>query len=174
MAVIEGKYGTAGVAKPIQLGVFETSFLQLIGPDEQIDQNDYTDEISAQFWGSGEILGFNFFSAEDGAGDVQEPTGKLLIFNDAVSTAAGDTSITVAERADLIGIVQVNAADWQSDANGASVYYADQPVAFPRADSGAYYLYFVWFHEDAVSYNDGAGDDEYLMVKMIYRLDHRE
>jgi len=100
---------------------------------------------------------------------VQEPAGKLLIFNAAVTVAAGDTSITVLERSELIGMIAVSAADWQSDANGASASILLQPIPYNTND-----LYLVWFHEDATSYNDGAGDDEQLEVNLFYRLDHRE
>jgi hypothetical protein len=167
MAVIDGRY--VSEARPVQLGIFETGLIELIGINEQVDQNDYGAHVTADLKGSGEILAACFMSTEDGTGAVQEPAGKLMIFNAAVTVAAGDTSITVAERSELIGMIDVSASDWQSDANGASQSILVQPIPYDTND-----LYLVWFHEDATSFNDGAGDDEQLEVNLMYRLDHRE
>jgi hypothetical protein len=32
-------------------------------------------------------------------------------------------------------------------------------------------LYLVWFHEDATSFNDAAGDDEQMILRLWYRRD---
>ena len=170
--LMQGQYGAGSGAesRPVPIGVFETGLIELVGINEQVDQNDYGAHVTANLNGSGEILAACFMSTEDGAtGAVQDPAGKLLIFNAAVSVAAGDTSITVAERSELIGVISVAASDWQSDANGASAFIYDQPIPYDTND-----LYLVWFHEDATSYNDGADDDEQLEVNLLYRLDHRE
>jgi len=167
MAILEGRY--VGEARPFPIGIFETGLIELVGINEQVDQNDYGAHVTANLKGSGEIIAACFMSTEDGTGAVQEPAGKLLIFNAAVTVAAGDTSITVLERSELIGMIAVSAADWQSDANGASASILLQPIPYNTND-----LYLVWFHEDATSYNDGAGDDEQLEVNLFYRLDHRE
>ena len=176
MAVIGGKYDAAGHEKPFQLGIFETGWLTLIQQDEIVDQNDYGDECYDYLDGSGEILGAHFISYTDGVGDVITPDGKLFIFNDEITLTAGDTAITLAERMDCVGYIQVTAADWQSDANGASVYYDCQPVAYPRSDDDhtPQRYYFCFFLESAASYNTDAGDDEILMVNLYYRLDHRD
>jgi hypothetical protein len=166
--VIDGKYGTTGEAKPVQLGVFETGLILLVGTDDQVDQNDYGASNGVPLHGSGEMLGFVFMSQ---GGDILEPAGKLLIFDTAVTVTAGDTAITGTERSNIIGIVDVSASDWQADATAASQYICCQPVAFNHDDT---FTYFVWFHEDATSYNDGAQDEENLFVNVIYRLDHRE
>lgn len=172
MAVIHGQYGLAGTSKALQLGVHASDLQTLIHSDDQVDQNDYGDACYLQLWGSGEMLGFHFLTLTEGEGAVIEPAGKLLIFKDAVTVTAGDTAITVAERVELIGMVQVNADDWQADANGASQYICCTPIAFPRADN--YYIYFVFFLESAASFNDAGGDDEVMYFRVFYRLDTRE
>ena len=166
MAIIGGKYDTEGEERPFQLGIFESDVTELVGADEQVDQNDYGAHVAVNLHGSGEVLGAHFISS---GGDILTPAGKLLIFNAAVTVAAGDTSITLTERRELCGWIEVAASDWQSDANGASVYYESQPVAYDDDD-----LYMVWFHEDATSINSDAQDDEVLEVNLFYRLDHRE
>lgn len=166
MGTIYGKYNTEGEARPFQVGIFETGITNLVGSDEQIDQNDYGAHIMVNLHGSGEILGAHFMSS---GGDVLEVGGKLMIFNAAVTVAAGDTSITVDERYELCGIIEVSSSDWQSDANGASQYIYDQPVAY-----NTNWLYLVWFHESATSINSGEQDEEELDVNLFYRLDHRE
>ena len=165
---IYGAYGagSAGESRPVPIGVFESGVFELVGADEQVDQNDYGAHVTQDMHGSGEILAAAFLST---GGDILEPAGKLLIFNASVSIAAGDTSITAVERAECIGIISVAASDWQSDANGATAYIYDQPVPYDTND-----LWFVWFHEDATSINSDAQDDEQLVVNLLYRLDHRE
>ena len=176
MAVIGGKYAAAGHEKPFQLGIFETNYETLIHADDTVDQNEYGDHCYDYLDGSGEILGAHFVSYTDGEGAVNTPAGKLLIFNDEITVTAGDTAITTDERWCIIGWIQVSADDWQSDANGASVYYDCQPIAYPRSDDDhvPQRYYFVWFHEDATGYNSEQGDDEVLAVNLFYRLDHRE
>lgn len=164
MAVIGGRY--VGEERPVQLGIFETGLTELVGINEQVDQNDYGAHVAIDIHGSGEILGAMFLSS---GGDILQVAGQLMIFNAAVTIAAGDTSITVAERSELCGMIEVSASDWQADANGASQYIYKQPVAFNTND-----LYLAFFLESATSINSAAGDDEQLEVNLFYRLDHRE
>ncbi|MEJ2688281.1 MAG: hypothetical protein P8124_14095, partial [Gammaproteobacteria bacterium] len=165
MAVIGGKYGTTGEERPLQLGIFESGVTELVGINEQVDQNDYGAHVAVNLHGSGEILGAHFVSS---GGDVLQVAGDLLIFNAAVTVAAGDTSITLAERRELCGIISISASDWQADANGASQYIYSQPVAYNTND-----LYLVFFLTSATSINSAAEDDEILEVNLFYRLDHR-
>ncbi len=152
--------------------IYETALTELIGADEQVDQNDYGVSAAVTLGDgvrpcSGELLSFIFFSTETGTGAIQTPAGTLLILDADPATTAGDTSITAAERVTVVGHIPVTAADWQSDANGASAFIYNKPVPFHNLQT----LYFLWFHEDATSYNDGAGDDEVLQVKAWYRRD---
>ena len=166
MSVAYGKYDTTGEARPMQLGVFETGVIELVGINEQIDQNDYGAHVTQNFHGSGMVVGAVFHSS---GGDILQVTGKLLFFNNAVSVAAGDTAITVAERNELIGWIEVD-SNWQADANGASQCIPVQK-AISYDTNG---LYLVWFHESATSLNSAAEDDELLTVNLLYMLEHRE
>ena len=150
-------------------GMKEAGLTELIGVDEQVDQNDYGGSVAVSLPSltSGEILSFVFYSTEDGTGAVQEPAGVLLILDADPAVAAGDTSITAAERVTVLGHVAVAATDWKSDANGASAFIYNQPVPFHEVST----LYLCWFHEDATSFNDAAGDDEQLECNFWYRRD---
>jgi hypothetical protein len=152
--------------------ITETALTELVGADEQVDQNDYGGSVAVTLGDgalpvSGELLSFSFLSTETGSGAVQTPAGILLILDADPATAAGDTGITAAERITVIGQVKVLTSDWQADANGASAFICNQPVPFHNLQT----LYFLWFHADATSLNDGAGDDEILQLKAWYRRD---
>ena len=164
----DGSYGPQ-VASLMSSAMQEIGLTELIGVDEQVDQDDYGASVGVSFGEnrSGEFLSFMFYSTEDGTGAVQEPAGTLLILDADPAIAAGDTSMTAAERVTVLGQVEVAAADWKSDANGASAFIYNRPVPFHSLSS----VYFVWFHEDATSFNDGAGDDEQLEFNAWYRRD---
>lgn len=152
--------------------IYETAKITLIDDDEQVDQNDYGASQAVTLGDgvrpcSGELLSFVFISRETGTGAVQTPAGTLLILDEDPATTAGDTAIDMVERVDVIGHVDVAAAAWQSDANGGSQFVYNVPVPFHNLQT----LYFLWFHEDATSFNDGAGDNEILEVKAWYRRD---
>ena len=114
--------------------LIEGGLTELVGINEQVDQNDYSGSVGVALGGtySGEILSWCFYATEDGT-----------------------------------GYVDVDAGDWVTDVNGGAAYIADQPLAFHALAT----LYFVWFHEDATSLNDGAGDDEQLQFNFWYRRD---
>lgn len=162
--------GTAliGKVQPFS-ALLETGLVTLIDDDEQVDQDDYGASAAVAFGEarSGEFLHFTFISLEGNQGAIQEPAGTLLILDADPSTSAGDVAITAGERATVIGQVDVTEDDWQSDANGASACIVNQPIAFHSLEN----VYFLWFHSDATSYNDGAGDDETLQVNAWYRRD---
>jgi hypothetical protein len=155
---------------PIQ----ETGVVELVGKDEQVDQNDYGGSVAVALGPtgynkpiSGEILHVTVFSRETGSGSVQTPDGQLIILDADPATTAGDTAITAAERLTVIGAIPVETTDWISDANGASATIFTKPLAFHALHN----LYFLWFHENATSFNDAAGDDEILEVNAWYRMD---
>ena len=152
--------------------ITESAHTILIQSDDQVDQNDYSDSKSITLGDgvrpvSGEILSVMLFTWEEDAGAVQTPAGTLLFLDADPDVSGGDTALTTAERLTILGHVTVAAADWQSDANGASVCKLDQPVPFHSLNT----LYAVWFHEDATSFNDGGTDDEFLSLKFWYRRD---
>ena len=152
--------------------ITETALTNLIGADEQVDQSDYGASVAITLGdgvrpNSGEFLSFAFFSTETGSGAVQTPAGILLLLDADPAVAAGDTSITAAERITVLGHVKVGSSDWQSDASGGSAYIYNQPVTFHNLHT----IYAVWSHQDATSFNDAGGDDEILQVKAWYRRD---
>lgn len=152
--------------------ITETGITELVGADEQVDQNDFGGSVALTLGDgvrpvSGEFLAFLFVTGEIGTGDVQTPAGTLLLFDVDPDVSAGDTSITQAERQSLIAQIDVTAADWISDANGASAYICTQPVPFHNLQT----IYAVWFHTDATGFNDAGGDDESLQMNAWYRRD---
>ena len=152
--------------------IAEIALTELVGVDEQCDQNDYGASLALTLGDgvrpvSGEFLSFLFISTETGTGAIQIPLGTLLLLDADPAVAAGDTTITAAERATVIGHVKVLGADWKGDANGASAYIYNQPIAFHNLQT----IYAVWFHEDATTFNSAAGDDEILQLRAWYRRD---
>jgi hypothetical protein len=161
----------AFLAKPFDQ-IREAGLTELVGKDEQVDQNDYGGSVAVSIADngqpvSGEILSFVFYSTEEGSGSVQTPDGVLLILDADPATSAGDTSITAAEHQTVLGKVDLETADWHTDANGGVAMIHDVPVPFHHLTN----LYLLWFHENATGLNDGAGDDEVLEVNFWYRRD---
>jgi len=149
--------------------ITEGGLTELIGINEQVDQNDYSGSVGVALveTSSGEILSFTLTTSENGDGAILTPTGKIFVFDADPTIASGDTSMTIGERRTVIGKVHVSAADWTADANGATAYIIDTPVAFHAVDT----LYFAWFHEDMTSFNALAGDDEMLELNFEFRRD---
>jgi len=152
--------------------ITELGLTELVGADEQVDQNDYGASVALTLGdgvrpNSGEFLSFAFYTTETGTGAILTPQGTLLLLDADPAVAAGDTSITAAERVTVLGHVKVLAGDWKGDANGASAYIYNQPLPFHNLQT----LYAVWFHEDATTINSAAGDDEILQFNAWYRRD---
>ena len=147
----------------------ESGLVELIGINEQVDQDEYSASVGVVLGGtySGEILMVTLYSTEDGSGAVQEPDGVLIFLDIDPEAAAGDAALTAAERVTIIGQIDVETDDWQSDANGASACIKNQPLTFHSLAT----IYAVWFHKNATSFNDVAGDDEQLEMNMWYRRD---
>ena len=156
------------VATPFA-AVLEGGLTELVGVDEQVDQNDYSGSVEVALGGthSGELLSFAFYATENGSGAVQDSAGRLIILDADPAVASGDTALAAGEWPTVLGVVQVEAGDWIMDANRGVAYIVDTPVAFHALST----LYFVWLHEDATSLNDAAEDDELLEFNFWYRRD---
>jgi hypothetical protein len=144
--------------------------VELIGKDDQVDQNDYGASQAITLHThvtSGEILAFTFHATVEGTGAVQTPAGALLLLDADPAVAAGDTALTAAEHLTILGRVDLAAEDWLADANGAIAYVCTNPVPIHALRT----LYAVWRHTDATSFNDAAGDDERLRLNAWYRRD---
>jgi hypothetical protein len=151
--------------------VSETGITELVGKNEQVDQNDFGGSVSftvgiGGLSVSGEFLSLILTTLETGSGAVQTPAGHLLLFDADPNPTVGDTALTAAEWKTAIGSVEITAADWISDANGSHVF---KDIAIPFHELVT--IYAVWFHTGATSFNDAAGDDEELHCNLWYRRD---
>ena len=149
--------------------VIAAGLTELIGVDEQVDQNDYSGsvEVSLPYAMSGEILSVMFYSTEDGSGSVQSPEGWLYLLDADPVVASGATSMTAAERVTVLGRVKLESSDWETDANGGTAFIYDTPIPFQQLSS----LFLVFKLTSATSLNDAAGDDEQLEVNLWIRRD---
>jgi len=157
-----------------QYGMQHIGVTELVGKDERTDQNELGAEVAVTIEevtgvpASGELLAFMFYATEEGSGAVQDSQGELLIFTSAPGLTAGDdgSGVSAAQWQTCIGRIKVSASDWTLDANaaGAIAYVCDKPVPFHAVST----LYFVWYHTDATSLNDAAGDDEVLDMDCWY------
>lgn len=148
-------------------GLITSSLMLLVNGNEQIDTNEYGNEVS---WGlgttqSGEILSIAVLSQESGTGSVQVPASEVYVFSVDPATTAGDTTIAVGLWGGCIGVVSIAATDWVGDTNGKVVYKA---IAIPF--QGVSTLYFV-FKNLGAGINDAAGDDESISCQVFARRD---
>lgn len=149
--------------------MLEGGVTELVGINEQVDQNDYSGSVGVALGGtySGEILAFALYATEDGSGAIQDSAGYLIILDADPAVASGDTALAAAEYPTILGVVKVETTDWITDAAGGVAYITDTPVPFHALST----LYFVWKHADATALNDGAGDDEQLEFNFWWRRD---
>jgi len=149
--------------------LLEGGLTELVGINEEVNTDDYGGSVGVGLGGtySGEILNFAFYATEDGSGAVQDSAGKLIILDADPAVSAGDTALAAAEWVTVLGVVDVTASDWITDANGGCAFICNQPVAFHALNT----LYFVWLHTDSTDLNDAAGDDEQLELNFWYRRD---
>lgn len=145
----------------------ESGMTELIGVDEQVDQNDYSGSVAVSLLVgvdpspvSGIIRGLTFVSA---GGAILQSTGTLFILDADPAVASGDTAMTAAEHATVIGSVTLAGSNWVADANGATAHVSAE---IPFHDLTAIYL--VYKHTLATAYNSAGGDNEYLNVNLWY------
>jgi len=155
-----------GKVQPMS-SMLEGGLTELVGINEQVDQNDYSGSVGISLGGtySGEILSLALYATKDGSGAVQDSAGILYIFDADPLISSGDTSMSAVARVTAIGKIGIGAADWDTDTNGGLVYISNQPIPFHSMSS----LYFVWKHLDATSLNDAAGDDEQMEFNFWYK-----
>ena len=152
--------------------IYETGIKELVGKDEQIDQNDFSGSVTLevdQDTGqacSGEFLSVMLMTLESGSGAILQPTGQLILFDEDPNPTSGDTALTAAEWKTAIGYVDVEAGDWIADANGALAF---KEIAIPFHDLQN--VYAVWLHTLSTSINSAAGDDEELHCNLWFRKD---
>jgi len=150
--------------------VRQSDVLELVGADETVAQNQLSEAVSfapaSIGSGSGNLTSFVFISS---GGDVLTPAGQLLIFSADPGHSTGDdgSGISAAEWENLIGVVDVAAADWSSEDNAAYLAIDDQIIPFHAVSN----LYLVWRLTSATSINSDAADDELLKVNIHYTRD---
>ena len=151
--------------------ILEAGLFELVGINEQVDQNDYSGEVEITLPTdnpvSGEILAVTLYSTEDGTGAVQTPAGRLIFFDATPTIASGDTAVLAASWPLAIGAIKVLATDWIVDSTGAIASIKDQPLPFHALTS----LFVAWLQEGATALNSAAGDDEQLECNFWYRRD---
>jgi hypothetical protein len=151
--------------------MLEAGIFELVGTDEQVDQDDYSGsvEVSLPTDGpvSGEILSVILISTEDGSGAVQTPNGKLIFLDADPAVTSGDTALAAAEWPTVLGVVDIATTDWTSDANGGAAYITDTPIPFHALSS----IFVTYKHEHATALNSAAGDDEQIECNFWYRRD---
>jgi len=146
--------------------ITEVSIIELIGINEVVTASQYSASVALTLAGTGTIKKVCLIATEDGSGVVFTPAGDLMVFNTDPAIASDDATITNAERLTLSSIMTFAAADWQSDANGASNC---QDVTEVFADAT---LFASWHSATGqTQWNSAAGDDEQLEFKVIYRRD---
>jgi hypothetical protein len=149
--------------------ILEGGLTELIGINEQVDQNDYSGSVEVELLhtASGEILSVALYNTEDGSGAILSPEGWLYIFDADPGIVSGDTAMTAAERVTILGRVKVESGDWETDTGGGLAYIYDTPIPFHELSS----LFFVFKLTSATSMNSAAGDDEQLEFNFWYRRD---
>jgi len=149
------------------VGISEAGLTEIIGADEQVDQNDYSASVGIALGGtySGEILSIGLYTTEDNAGDIRTPDGVLYFLDADPATTAGDTSITAGERVTILGKVAVANGEWDSDANGGFWYTCVDPIPFHALST----ICVLFKLTSATSFNDGGTDDERLKMNFWYR-----
>ncbi len=153
--------------------ILETGLTELIGEDSTevtaAGGLSNTADLTITGSGSGEILSFMLASHENGDGAVNTPAGAIMFFDADPNVAAGDVNLAAigAEHATIIGMTQIQAGEWDSDANGAVVV---KTVAIPFHALST--IYAVFRNTDAsVTWNNGAANNEVLDINVWYRRD---
>ena len=147
-------------AWPIQ----EIGLTELVGINEQVDQNDFSGSVQVSMGGSGYLTKFIFYQTEDSGGALLSAEGTLFIFDTNPSVASGDTTLTAAEWITCIGKVPLVAADWLGDTGNGQVAYVEALVPYHESPN----LWFVFKLTSATSINSAAGDDEQLEFNAWY------
>jgi len=147
--------------------VREVGLTEIIGKDDQVDQNELSGTVDLTVAASGlvngEIKGVILITSETGTGAILTPAGKLFFLDADPNTSPGDAALSLAELQTVLGIVDVAAGDWQSFPNGA---ICAKTPGIPFHDLAT--IHAVWRHTDATSFNDAAGDDEAMHINVWY------
>ena len=102
--------------------ILEVGLTELIGEDSTTvaASGEYSNTADLSLGGtySGEILSFVLVSHENGSGAVQTGKGVVFFFDADPNVSAGDTDLALigAEHATIVGMIPVEADEWDADA----------------------------------------------------------
>ncbi len=153
--------------------ILETGLTELIGEDstEVSAGGDYsnTADFTLGATMSGEILSFMLASHENGDGVIQTGKGVVFFFDADPNVVAGDTDLAAigAEHATIIGMIQVEADEWNADDNGAALF---RTVAIPFHALSTIYCVYRNTDTSAV-WNDTTPNNEVLDINVWFRRD---
>jgi hypothetical protein len=155
-------------------GPLKTALITLVGADQQIDQNDYSDSVEIDLTPagrrpvSGEIGNVILVSRKTGSGSVMVPDCTIFFFDEDPDIDAGDTAATAAAMQKAIGYVEFENTHWKGDVSGKIAFKEPaQAIMFSNVSS----LWAVLLNEDATAINSAAGDDEILELRLHYTVD---
>jgi hypothetical protein len=146
----------------------EVTNFELIGIDEQVDQNEFSEDQSFTLNANGGIIygarAVMAFSGTTGA-SIRE-AGWVYLFDADPGLSVGDTALASAAVArTCFGGFALAAADWSPVAGAFNIQTVELQIPF----HGVATAYAAYFHEGATSFNDGANDDEILELSLWYR-----
>jgi hypothetical protein len=147
--------------------LIKSGVIQIVGTDEQVDQNKYGVDVEAALYGpnsAGELYQITLYSSETGSGSVQTPECVLYIFDEDPTVAANDASLTAADGLKAIASVKFESSDWRGD---STVKIASRTVAIPFQVVGS--LWFVLQNLSATGINDAGGDDEKIEMQFWWK-----
>lgn len=169
--LVDNGDGTYSPSSAPGLPIKEGGIVELIGINEKVDQNDFSEDVILALGASmsGEIIGVTLYMNEAGAtGAVIAETGAIYFFDADPGIASGDTAFpSEAAAQKAIGAVSIAATDWHPAVGSDLVCTKAVAIPFHAVEN----LFAVYFHTGATSYNDGADDDELLNVNIWIRRD---
>ena len=146
--------------------ILELGLTELVGINEQVDQNDYSGSVSfalsTKSPRSGEILGLTFYST---GGDELAIDGQLYFLDAYPAVASGDTALSVAEWKTVIGHAALANGSFVGDGSGKILTLTDVGIHFHDLLT----LYAVLKLTSATAINSAGGDDELFQVNGWYR-----
>ena len=144
-----------------------TETMELVGINETIAQNDWTEDVSFTLKPEdvdGKILAFTMVSRLDdatgGTGTILLPSGTLAVFSADPALTAADAALASGVADTILGTVAVATGDWVSQTLGAWVNKLKVDIPFFPLKT----LYFAFFWTLATSINSASGDDEILEI----------
>ncbi len=142
--------------------------LEGINDTEITAGGDYSNTADLSLGGtfSGEIISVLLVSGADGA-TIQTGRGVIFFFDADPNVSAGDTALAAAaaEHDTILGMVKIEAGDWDSDASGGSVFIS---VGIPFHALAT--IYAVYRNTDGSAvWNSAGADNETLDINVWFR-----